>query len=75
MYQIPGVNVIAYSLGAHFLLSALVGLLVYWLTQTILLHIFGQSLHVSCIHRYSLSLALCFSIFAHVLEDYTLKMF
>ena len=68
---------------AHFVLSAIVGLLVYWLTSTILLHgRFGIYLMEKqstqrgfSIHRFSLVVALCFSVAAHVLEDYTLNIF
>ncbi len=68
---------------AHFALSAIVGLLVYWLTSTILsfglskvslkgnYHILGDSF----IHRFSLVVALCFSVAVHVLEDYIYNIF
>lgn len=68
---------------AHFVLSAIVGLLVYWLTSTILS--FGLSkvslkgnYHIpgdSFIHRFSLVAALCFSVAVHIGEDYIFNIF
>ena len=68
---------------AHFALSAIVGLLVYWLTLTILSYgRFGIYLREKqstqqgfSIHRLSLVVALCFAVAVHILEDYTLNIF
>jgi hypothetical protein len=67
---------------AHFVLSGCVGLLVYWLTSTILSHYLpgGSSIPIFAkvefgIHRFSLFLALSFAIWLHILEDYTLNWF
>lgn len=68
---------------AHFALSAIVGLLVYWLTLTILSHgrfsIYLKEKQSSnqgfSIHRFSLVVALCFAVAVHILEDYTLNIF
>ena len=67
----------------HFILSAIVGLLAYWLTLIILSH--GQfglyvteklSYHLGfSIHHFSLSVALCSAVAVHILEDYTLNIF
>ncbi len=68
---------------AHFVLSAIVGLLVYWLTLTILSRgRFGIYLMAKqstqrgySIHRFSLAVALCFSVAVHILEDYIYNIF
>ena len=68
---------------AHFALSAVVGLLVYWLTVTILSRgRFGTYLREKqstrtgfSIRRFSLAVALCFAVAVHILEDYTLDIF
>ena len=68
---------------AHFVLSAGVGLSVYYLILTILSHgrfsIYlkeRQSSHQGfSIHRFSLVVALCFAVAVHILEDYTLNIF
>ena len=68
---------------AHFVLSAIVGLLVYLSTLTILSHgRFGtflmekQSTQTGfSIHRFSLGLALLLSLCVHILEDYTINIF
>lgn len=54
------------SLGYHFLLSASVGWLVYWLTWTIS----GDRER-----RTRLSLSLAFALVAHVVEDYFVGWF
>ena len=59
----------------HFLLSGFVGLLVYWLTWTILLHInsikrIGFSTSIIC-----WLLALSFSVVVHILEDFSINKF
>jgi len=66
----------------HFSLSASVGLLVYrWTSITLSRYYFGDTSFrrlqkdVYGIHRYSLSLALLFAVWVHVLEDYTLNWF
>lgn len=69
---------VLFALIAHFVLSATVGWLVYWLTSTILQHtsfVLKQKLGESGIYRYALSLALCFAVLVHILEDYTLYLF
>ncbi len=68
---------------AHFVLSAMVALLVYWLTSITLS--FGLSrvslkgnYHIpgdSFIHRFSLVVGLSFSVVAHILEDYIYNIF
>ena len=69
---------IVWRLLPHFLSSGVVGLLVYWLTWIILLHIgvivLGSNiaLHIKlCLWLLSLSS----SIAVHVLEDYTVNWF
>ena len=70
--------VLIWKPAAHFVSSGFVGLLVYWLTSTTLsksshnIIIFN---HVFGTHRFSLSLALLFAIWVHILEDYTLGWF
>ena len=66
----------------HFMSSGLVGLLVYWLTSTTLLHgcsgITGFPLSTKDVygmHRFSFLLALLFAIWFHILQDYTLNWF
>lgn len=69
---------IAWKPVAHFALSGGVGLLVYWLTSTTLLNTSHNILmfnHVFGTHRFSLSLALLFAIWVHILEDYVLGWF
>jgi len=76
-----GCITIVYAPIAHFALSATVGLLVYWLTSTMLSHGRSTTLRVLAsrpdfsIHHFSLLLALSSSVFVHILEDYTLKWF
>jgi len=67
---------------AHFALSGGVGLLVYWLTSTMLSRCSygGIGTHKLLkggfgIHHFSLSVALLFAIWVHILEDYTLDWF
>ena len=68
---------------AHFALSAIVGLLVYWLTLTILSHgrfsIYLKEKQSSnqgfSIHRFSFGLALLFSLCVHILQDYIFNIF
>lgn len=60
--------------GLHFLLSAFVGSLVYYLTLTILSKLGGypeKPLLGLSISQFSLSLALLFSILSHMLVDFT----
>jgi hypothetical protein len=54
----------------HFLLSALVGLSVFWLTATILSNIEGLRITNYYINLYSFLVSLPFASLAHVLEDY-----
>ncbi len=70
-----GIGHVIYSTGMHFLLSAVMGLLVYWLTSTTLLVTCSAYLRVSFIRRFSLLVALCFAVAAHILEDYWLGRF
>ena len=61
---------------AHFVLGFFVGLLVYWLTLTILSRIsFTKKIGDSYIHTLALLLALSFCVSVHLLEDYTLNTF
>lgn len=56
----------------HYLLSAFVGLLVFWLTSTILLHVTSSSGKIwtdSCINMYSFLVSLPFASLVHCLED------
>jgi hypothetical protein len=66
---------IVYCSGMHFLLSASAGLLVYWLTSTTLSVTCSAYLCVSFIRRFSLLVALCCAVAAHILEDYWLGSF
>lgn len=60
----------------HFLLSACVGSLVYWLIGTMWQRgILELKISDSSIHLYLLSLGLSFAVLVHVLEDYTLGWF
>jgi len=61
----------------HFGLSCFVGWLAYLLTSTILSHTIGSqtSAEGSSIRRFSLAVALCFAVLAHILEDYMLGWF
>lgn len=82
-------DVILYDVGwaiiwmpaAHFALGFSVGSLLYWLTLTILRRGFsttsmgGTCMDDSAIYRYSLLLAVLFSVLLHILEDYTLNVF
>ena len=61
--------------GMHFLLSAVVGLLAYWLISITLSVTCSAYLRVSFIHRFSLLVALCCAVAAHILEDYWLGSF
>ena len=67
---------------AHFISSGLVGLLVYWLTSTILLpYLFGltgnppSAMGAFSIHQFSLLLAVSSAVAVHIWEDYTLDIF
>lgn len=67
---------------AHFGLSGCVGLLVYWLTSTMLLRYSSGDISIRVlpkvgfgIHRFSLSLALAFAVWFHILEDFVLNWF
>ena len=68
---------IVYCEASHFILGLCVGLSVYYLTSTILLHITGlrNLMGDSSIRRFSLVVALCFAVAVHILEDYTLNIF
>lgn len=61
----------------HFVSSGLLGLLVYWLTSTILMRcycgylILGSRRVGFSIHSFSLSLAVSSSILLHILVDFT----
>ena len=64
----------------HFILSASVGYLVYWLTSIILLRITSMTDQESFLfgfstHQFSLLLALLFSVFVHILQDYVVHIF
>ena len=61
----------------HFLLSGFVGLLGYWLISTILLRTtyFQKQVGVFSTHQFSLLVALCFAVLAHILQDYLLGWF
>jgi hypothetical protein len=80
-YEICGFQlkmIVAYSSG-HFLLSACVGWLVYFLMLTTFSHI-SQEYQKKLtrgfgIHKYSLCVALLCSVCVHILEDYTLGLF
>ena len=78
-YKIAGYTVgrIVYCLTMHFLLSSLVGLLVFLLTATILLDIDTGEKRVtdSSIYLYSFLVALHFAFWSHILEDYTWDKF
>ena len=75
--MICGVEIpnIVQSLALHFLLSGFVGLLVYLLTSIILSAIFSGWMDEPTIHRYSISLALCCAVLAHILEDFLFGWF
>ncbi len=64
---------IIYCLSMHYLVSSLVGLLVFLLTSTILLGIDfgGKGVADSSIYLYSFLVALHFAFWSHILEDYT----
>ena len=73
---------ILWKSGLHFVSSGFVGLLVYWLTSTMLSRYYsGGTLPLRFpkvefgIHHFSLSLAFLFAIWFHILEDYTLNLF
>ena len=72
---------LVYAPAAHFVLSAIVGWLVYWLTSIMLLRGSSTTLRELksrpdfSIHHFSLLLALSSSVFAHILQDYTLNWF
>ena len=70
-----GIGHVIYCTGMHFLLSAVAGLLVYWLTSTTLSVTCSAYLGVSFIRRFSLLVALCCAVAAHILEDYWLGRF
>ncbi len=58
---------------SHFLLSCFAGWLGFFLTSTILSHIGSTSaMDASYIFRSSLLVALCFSLWSHLVEDYWL---
>jgi len=67
----------------HFVLSACVGLLAYWLMQTTLSHTKyleqkntqTNTTADSFISHLPLRVAVCCSILAHVIEDYTVSWF
>ena len=56
----------------HFALSAIVGLLAYWLISTILSRTtyFRERVGVFSTRRFSLLVALCLAVSAHILWDY-----
>ena len=67
---------------AHFVSSGFVGLLVYYLTSTILLRSLSGDIGtpnlvmgVASIHQFSLLLACLSALWVHILEDYTLNLF
>jgi len=70
-----GLDTVICRVGMHFLLSASVGLLVYWLISTTLSVTCSAYLGVSFMHRFSLLVALCYAVAAHILEDYWLGSF
>ncbi len=63
-------KLIVLYLAEHFLLGFVVALLVFWLTQTIFSGVLGRGTY-----RFSLLVALCCSVVAHILEDYLLRWF
>ena len=67
-----GVNIkcLIISSGLHFLLSACVGALVFWLTLTILSKYAVETIPNYYINLYSFLVSLPFASLAHVLEDY-----
>jgi len=73
--SVPG---ILWQEAAHFGLGFCSGLLAYSLTRTILSHISKGQTHTlgeSGIRSISLLAGLCFCVFLHVVEDYTLNVF
>lgn len=72
-----GWRYVLWCLGMHFLLSSFVGLLVYLLTSTILSRTtsFRNGVGIFSTYRFSLLVALCWSVSAHILEDYYLGKF
>jgi len=76
-----GPLMLVYSPIAHFALSAFVGWSVYWLISTMLSRGSSTTLRELTsrpgfsIHRFSLLLALSSSVFAHILQDFTLNWF
>lgn len=69
------VSLIAISLVSHFMLSAFVGWLVYWLIQIMYLRTGSKLMADFYIFPSWLGLCLSFSIVAHVLWDYLLGGF
>ena len=61
----------------HFVLSACVGALVYWLTSIILSLIISSRIshRDSYIYHCSLLVALSYAVLVHILEDYFLRAF
>jgi hypothetical protein len=62
-------------MACHFGLSCLAGWLGYYLTLTILADITAESTIVGYISQLPLVVASCFSLLAHILEDYTINKF
>ena len=77
----PGLLEILVKEGIHFLLGFVVGLLVYYLTWTILFtmqqdgHGQSQLRGDSCIHSYLFWLCIWSSIIVHILEDVLIDKF
>lgn len=72
-----GLGLILYSTAAHFLLSAFLGSLVYYLTLTTLSHsiYFQDSVGVFSTRHFSFLVAAFLSVFLHTLEDYLFGWF
>jgi uncharacterized metal-binding protein len=71
------IGIIVLRLGAHFVLALCVGLLVYYLTLTMLCRIgfsHYQKVGVFTTQQFSLCVALCCSVLSHIVEDYTLSI-
>jgi hypothetical protein len=66
---------IAWALAQHFVLSGCVGLLVYWLTWTILSAMHLAGMEDGRIRTYSLLVALCDSVLVHILQDWYIGRF
>lgn len=66
-----------WKIGAHFMLSGFVGSLVYWLMVTTLSNTscFQKRIGVFSTSQFSLFVALCFAVLAHIVEDYTFGLF